>query len=226
MAIAEFASQQSIRIPPTAHSLVGFRRWAKSPAFPERGHICFIAGEILIDMSPEELETHNQVKGEIDGTLRALAKKHDLGRFYSDRALVTNVEADLSTEPDGTFVAWESLESGQVRQVPRRGVVGQYMEIKGSPDMVLEVVSASSVRKDTLVLKNAYHRAGVREYWLVDARAKDLRFRMFTYQSSGYVAVPCRGGWLLSEVFDCRFRLKRHRDRMNFWTYTLEMRPK
>jgi hypothetical protein len=50
---------REILVPPFAHTLAGFRAWAKSDDFPERGHISFIDQEIIIDMSPEELETHN-----------------------------------------------------------------------------------------------------------------------------------------------------------------------
>ena len=34
-----------------------------------------------------------------------------------------------------------------------------YLELEGVPDMVLEVVSRSSVRKDTVLMRQAYWRA-------------------------------------------------------------------
>ena len=34
--------------------------------------------------------------------------------------------------------------------------------------MTLEVVSSSSVRKDTVDLRDRYYKAGILEYWLVD----------------------------------------------------------
>jgi hypothetical protein len=36
-----------------------------------------------------------------------------------------------------------------------------HVELEGSLDMVLEVVSASSVHKDTVVLRRAYWQAGM-----------------------------------------------------------------
>ena len=39
---------------------------------------------------------------------------------------------------------------------------------KGAPDMLIEVVSPSSLRHDRLVKLNLYQRAGVREYWIAD----------------------------------------------------------
>src|SRR5262249_27540902 len=108
-------------VPATAHTLAGFRAWAKSDHFPERGRLSFIDGEICIDMSPEELETHSKAKAEVSRGLLNLNRKIKIGEFYPDGALVTNVKANLSTEPDGTLILWESLESKRVRLIPRKG---------------------------------------------------------------------------------------------------------
>src|SRR4051812_19313081 len=100
-------------------------------------------------MSPEELESHNKVKSEVGRVLCNLNEGLDLGEFYGDGTLVTNEAADLSTEPDDTFVTWESFEAGRVRLTPREDGPGQFIELQGAPDWVLEVVSRSSVAKDT-----------------------------------------------------------------------------
>src|SRR5437868_315673 len=93
-------AEDQVVIPPSAHSLEGYRQWAKSEAFPDRGHIFFLDNEIYIDMSPEELENHAKVKLEIGRVLANLNRKQKLGEFYPDGSLLTNVEANLSTEPD------------------------------------------------------------------------------------------------------------------------------
>src|SRR4051812_15201215 len=89
--------------------------------------------------------------------------------------LLSNVAADLSTVPGGLFVSFAALREGHVRQVPGRhaGVV----ELEGTPEMVLEVVSDSSVEKDTVRLPELYRRAGIPEFWRVDARG-ELRFEV------------------------------------------------
>ncbi|MGG3894643.1 Uma2 family endonuclease [Geobacillus stearothermophilus] len=40
--------------------------------------------------------------------------------------------------------------------------------IVGVPDLVVEIISKSTVRKDKIVKFHRYERAGVKEYWIVD----------------------------------------------------------
>jgi hypothetical protein len=75
--------------------------------------------------------------------------------------------------------------------------------------MVLAVVSTSSVRKDTMTLRRAYWEAGVRDYWLVDAREEVLSFDILPHTARGYAAAPRRGGWAKSAAFGTSFRLAR-----------------
>ncbi len=46
---------------------------------------------------------------------------------------------------------------------------------KGAPDMVIEILSPSSLRHDRLVKLNLYQRAGVREYWIVDPENRSVQ---------------------------------------------------
>jgi Uma2 family endonuclease len=62
-----------------------------------------------------------------------------------DGMWITNDEADLSNEPDAVFASWDTLESG------RAVLSSDELELIGSPDWVLEIVSKSSVRKDRSV---------------------------------------------------------------------------
>lgn len=221
---ASLRGDSLLRVPGSAGTLRGFRAWAVSDGFPRRGRISYLRGELLIDMSAEELETHNKVKSEVGRVVANLAHEHDLGTFYSDRTLLTNETAELSTEPDGTFVTWETAQSGRVRCVPREGEPGEYLELAGTPDWVLEIVSSSSVKKDTELLFEAYHRAEIPEYWLIDARGDEISFRVFRDRPDGYAPVAPTDGWVSSRVFARRFRLERERDRLGNWKYTLRVK--
>ncbi len=216
---------EMIRVPVDAvATLDGFREWVLSDESPEHWRFSYIQGEVYIDMSPEELDTHNKVKTEVSRVLSTLNDKLDLGEFYSDGTLVTNQAAGLSTEPDGTFVSWPTYEAGRVRLIPRKNRPWQYNELQDTPDWVLEVVSRSSVEKDTRTLRETYHRAGVPEYWIIDAQSEEIDFQILRYRRDRYVAVAAREGWLRSRVFGRNFRLERRHNRLGRWNYSLQTR--
>ena len=88
------------------------------------------------------------------------------------------------------------------------------MELEGTPDWVLEVVSRWTGRKDTEMLRDAYHRAGIPEFWLIDAQYDEISFQILRRRRDRYVAVASRDGWVRSTVFGRSFRLDRRKNRM------------
>src|SRR3954468_16442144 len=87
------------RIPASAATLGGFRAWAASNDFPQHGRISFIDQDIIIDMSPEDFQTHNKVKAIISAELLLLVRRLNLGEMFFDRMLLTHEDAAVSTEP-------------------------------------------------------------------------------------------------------------------------------
>lgn len=57
-AVALVLEDEGVQIPGTFTSIEDFRLWARSDSFPERGKIEWIEGEVRIEMSPEDLNTH------------------------------------------------------------------------------------------------------------------------------------------------------------------------
>ena len=212
----------TVHVPESVRDLASFRRWACSDEFPETGRICFLDGEVLVDMSREQLFSHNQTKHEYGRVLGTMTKSDRLGRYFPDGVLVSHVAANLSVQPDGTFVSRRSLRAGKVRLV--EGVTEGFVELEGTPDMVLEIVSASSVTKDTGTLMDLYWRAGILEYWIVDARGDRLSFEIFRHTPDGYVATRRQGGWVRSRVFVKSFQLTRRKDELGNPEYTLSVR--
>jgi Uma2 family endonuclease len=195
----------------TVTSLATFREWAKSDAYPERGQFSYLAGSLYVDLSMEKFIPHNQVKGEFAVVLGQLVKTAEMGYYVHDNMLYTNVGADLSTEPDGAFLSYDTMREG--RAWLNGGALGDDVELEGVLDMVLEVVSDSSVRKDTVRLHDLYWRAGIPEYWLVDARGAAPQFTIFKHGPEGYTRTrPQKGGWLKSDVFGRSFRLTQNTD--------------
>lgn len=91
--------------------------------------------------------------------------------------------------------------------------------------MVLEVVSRSSVRKDVKVLRGAYAFAGIREYWLVDARKAPARFDVLRLSRDRYVAARKRSGWVRSDVFGHWFHLRQDAGADGYPEFSLEAHP-
>jgi Uma2 family endonuclease len=215
-------SRTEVRVPSWVSDLESFRRWSDSDEFPEFGHVSYFDGEVHVDMSKEQLFSHNDVKSEFTAVLRPLVRTGRLGRYWSDGAFVTNTDADVSNAPDGVFVSADGLRTDRVHLV--EGRKEGYVELEGTPDMVLEVVSDGSVRKDTVRLRDLYYRAGISEYWLVDARGEKLSFEILRRGPKGYVAVRKRDGWAESAVFGRSFRLTRRDGDDGLPEFSLEVR--
>ncbi len=213
-----------LRVPVSVHEIESFRRWALSDRFPERGRIDFLVGDVEIDMSPEDLFTHGAVKTAVAASLHHLIVEADLGHVFVDRARVTAPDVGLSAEPDVVVVLWRSLEAGRCRLVPaaKRGK-GRFTEIEGGPDVVVEIVSDGSERKDLERLPPLYAKAKVGELWRIDARGADLAFSIFALVDDGFREVPADAeGWIESAVLGRRFRLRREPGRLESWRYRLE----
>jgi len=212
-----------VRIPAWVVDLESFRRWARSEEFPDRGRFSYLRGEVWVDLSMEQLFSHNQVKTEYTVVVGGLVRSVNLGYFFSDRTSLSNPSADLFTEPDGLFVSWEALRSGRIRLV--EGAEEGFVELEGTPDMVLEIISPTSVRKDTVVMRELYWHAGIAEFWLVDARGQAPRFEILRHTPEGYVATEAVDGFLPSAVFGKAFQLTQQTDPLGHPHFTLSVRP-
>jgi Uma2 family endonuclease len=73
-------------------------------------------------------------------------------------------------------------------------------------------------------LRQDYWTAGIREYWLVDARKEPLLFDILRYTPKGYRATPKRDGWIKSAVFSKSLRLSQRTSDHGYPEYTLEVR--
>jgi Uma2 family endonuclease len=215
-------SDRGIRIPAEAMTFHGFNRWVTSNRVPPGWRVARVRGELFVAMSPEVIQSHGQLKTELTRGLANLAKVRRLGRVYADRTLVTNEDADVSNEPDCTFVSHDSMRTGRVRWIAAESDQDRYLSLAGSPDLVVELVSKSSVLKDTQDLRDAYEAAGIREYWLIDARRDVMNIQVFSLIGASYTAVSVGDGKWRSPLFGISFHLWRERDEFGYWAYTLE----
>ena len=80
--------------------------------------------------------------------------------FYAPFDVV--LDSENTVQPDLIFVATANL-----------GII-QQRAIFGTPDLLVELISPSSVRRDRYDKKELYARFGVKEYWIGDPANKSL----------------------------------------------------
>ena len=117
-----------------------------------------IDGELLVTPAPRW--RHQDVVGELYVRLRAWLAQEPIGK-------VTFSPADVELEP-GTLV------QPDVFVVPRTAAGGlprEWQEISGLL-LAVEVLSPSTAHHDRVVKRRFFARAGVPEYWIVDADAR------------------------------------------------------
>jgi Uma2 family endonuclease len=214
--------QGEIVIPDWVTDLDSFCRWRLTDEV-HHGEVAFLDTGIWVDPSMEEFLTHNQVKAAYDYALMSVVQPCALGRYVPDRMLLRNEAANLSTEPDGLFYTWETMRSGRLRLVEKPGQ--GFMELQGTPDLVLEIVSKTSVTKDKELLRDLYWRAGIAEYWLVDVREEKLSFEILSHAADGYVSASSVEGWQASAVLGHRFLLEQRLDPLGHRQFFVQTKP-
>ncbi len=120
-----------------------------------------ILGKIF-KMSPAPSSQHQYVVSVIHGTFFNFLKGKSCRVFPSPFDVILPISATANTvvQPDVTVVCDSS-------KVTERGC-------EGAPDLVVEVISKSSVTRDLHEKYSIYEQVGVREYWVVYPTEKTL----------------------------------------------------
>jgi Uma2 family endonuclease len=203
-------------------SLDEFRNWVGGEDLPEKCVVYYVRGEWGIDVSKELILTHGGVKTAVASALFEWASSRDLGHYFANGVLLVNSAAKLACNPERLYVSFDAIKDGRIVAVERK--VTGHVEWLGKPDMVLEVISASSVKKDTSLLLKGYGEAGAEEYWLVDARAEKPTFRILTRGAKGFVDVKPTAGWHKSAVFGASFKFVKSKDPLGNPRFRLEIK--
>ena len=130
-----------------------YEDYAKTPE-GERWEL--IDGELIMPPSPKE--AHQSVQGDLGAPMHLFARENDLGKVYFAPFDVVLSDTD-TVQPDLLFVAKERMH------------IITDDNIQGAPDLVVEIRSPSTARRDWTVKRELYARHGVKEYWLVDPEA-------------------------------------------------------
>jgi Uma2 family endonuclease len=126
---------------------------------PEDKRYEILDGELYVVPAPNT--RHQLLLGEMYDALLHHVRDRGLGKV-----LLAPCDVVLSDEtiaqPDLLFVCHEHL-----------GIIGE-ANISGPPDLVIEILSPSSRKKDLEVKRKLYARFGIQEYWIVDPEAETI----------------------------------------------------
>jgi Uma2 family endonuclease len=153
-------------------------------------HAEWFDGQVVVFMPPTTI--HQEVVGFLHILLGLYVRLFDLGRLLVAPFEMRADPGGAAREPDLLFVAQAHLEY----LTPDR--------LDGAADLVIEVISDSSVVRDRVDKFYEYQAAGVREYWLIDPRAGKERVDLYWLTPEGrYQAiVPDAEGRYYSVVLD------------------------
>lgn len=128
-----------------------------------------VEGELLLTPAPSN--RHQRI-------LSKLLRR--LGNFLEEQRLAPIVPAPLDVilddytvlQPDLVYVSQE-----------RSAIVDPDGGTHGAPDLVVEILSPSTAKRDLTVKRQLYGQYGVREYWIVDPKERSIE--VLTQQGEG-----------------------------------------
>ncbi len=141
----------------------------------------------IVAMSPRPTSNHNRVAGNIFGIFWTYLRRRPCVPFSDGTDLYLNDKNRFV--PDMMVVCDRSKIRGD--------------GIHGAPDLVVEVLSPSTAKNDRKTKKDAYERAGVREYWIVSPVEKSIeQYLLEDGQLTLHQAYTTYPDWMLARMTD------------------------
>ena len=140
----------------------------KSLPFSEEKQYELLGGEIIMVPSPRP--RHQIISSALEFELRQFVKERELGTVLHaplDVVLGEGDERDVA-QPDILYISTDRVD------------IIQADEIRGAPDLVIEITSPSTEKYDRGYKRSLYTRSGVREYWIVDPDTETIEVLSLT----------------------------------------------
>jgi Uma2 family endonuclease len=145
-----------------------YAEYARLPDDGNRYEI--IAGELHVTPSPRP--QHQHVLVPMIEAMGPFVREHELGTIYPGPVDVLFATTDYLV-PDLVFVRAERSDI-----VTDRG-------IESAPDLIVEVISPSSVLRDRGLKRERYARFGVPLYWIVDLKLRHIEVYRLSQDPDG-----------------------------------------
>ena len=134
-----------------------------------------------LTMAPAPGESHQRVAALLGWKLVQFVTENGLGRVYPAPFDVVLSDTDV-VQPDLVFVS------------RARAHVLTAANVRGAPDIVVEILSPSTAERDRTFKRTLYARHGVREYWLVDTAGESVAVLLLDDRGAYQVAGTYRAG--------------------------------
>jgi len=118
-----------------------------------------INGEL--SMTPSPLTIHQIISHKLNLELGNFVARHDLGFVFQAPLDVILSQHDI-VQPDLFFISKS-----------RQAIVTE-KNIQGAPDLVIEIISPETKKRDLGLKKKLYAKHGVKEYWVVYPKEKRI----------------------------------------------------
>ncbi len=129
-----------------------------------------INGELMKKQAPKPL--HQQVSRRISAAFETFLKEKPVGVFFYSPIDVFFDDYNRS-QPDLLFISDD-----------RSFIVDLENGIMGAPDLIVEIISPSSIKMDRFDKKEMYKIFAIKEYWLVDP--KNQTVEIYAFQHDDY----------------------------------------
>jgi Uma2 family endonuclease len=130
-----------------------------------------IGGELILVPAPKTV--HQRVSQRLNHLLTEFVLKNNLGEVLYSPVDVVLTKTD-KPQPDILFISKERLNI----------IKEEYID--GAPDLVIEILSASTAKHDRVLKSRLYFAHGVKEYWIIDPDLKTVE-----------IFIPGENNWYL-----------------------------
>jgi Uma2 family endonuclease len=163
----------------------------------EEGRYEILKGQLL--MAPAPNRFHQRILGRLFNKISFIIETNKMGQVYLSPIDVV-LREDIVLQPDLVIVLKENYS------------ILQDSGIIGIPDIVIEIISPSSVERDIVHKKKIYEECKVKEYWIVFPREKIIE--IFTLKENQHYEIynvfSIEGNYLLKSFLlkDLEINLK------------------
>ncbi|HSE84179.1 MAG TPA: Uma2 family endonuclease [Thermodesulfobacteriota bacterium] len=140
-----------------------FKGWVERYSIKDVYHYELIDGRIV--MTPPAGWEHGEIEANVVLILGGFVKRHNLGRVFGSSTGYDLPSGD-TLKPDVSFIS-----HGRWAKAPqaRRG---QFLKVPSN--LVVEILSPATAKRDRTEKKRIYETNGVDEYWIVDPDKREV----------------------------------------------------